>query len=50
MMKELIYYPDFGSMPEQDLRIWFDFSFRWRDEKYIRGIKQEFKRRGLAWN
>lgn len=47
-MDELIYYP-FEKMPDEDLRIWLDFSYKWHDEAYIKAIKNEFKTRGLTW-
>ena len=46
-MDELIYYP-FEKMPDDDLLVWLDFSYKWHDEAYIKAIKNECKKRGLS--
>lgn len=35
---------------ELELRIVFDLSYKWQDEEMIKAVKQEYKKRGLAWN
>jgi hypothetical protein len=35
---------------ELELKIVFDLSYKWHDEEMIKAVKQEYKKRGLAWN
>jgi hypothetical protein len=35
---------------ELELKIVFDLSYEWHDEEMIKAVKQEYKKRGLAWN
>ena len=35
---------------ELELKIVFDLSFEWHDEEMIKAVKQEYKKRGLAWS
>lgn len=34
---------------ELELKIVFDLSYKWHDEEMIKAVKQEYKKRGLAW-
>lgn len=35
---------------ELELKIVFDLSYKWHDSEMIKAVKQEYKKRGLAWN
>lgn len=35
---------------ELELKIVFDLSYKWHDEEMIKAVKQEYNKRGLAWN
>ena len=34
---------------ELELKIVFDLSYEWHDEEMVKAVKQEYKKRGLAW-